>query len=181
MYKNLNLPISPSNYVNNVVPEAEQVYGSKFSDECKTMLAAIALQESGLAHRWQVVDAKNPAKKGPARGLHQFELGTEKSRGGVWGIYLHKTSRPHLHRICGVWGIEFTPQAIYAAIEASDVFSTICARLLLLTDPRALPKAGSFEASWDCYNRNWRPGKPHPDKWPVNYQKAMDAVYGASV
>lgn len=175
---NLPLPIHQSDYVKQVIPEAMKYLPIKMNTkESEVMLTAIALQESGMASRWQIIDVKDKSKKGPARGLHQFEQGTRASRGGVWGIYLHPASTPHLHGVCAKLGIEFTPEAVYKAIEESDVFSTICARLLLLTDPRALPKRGEQQAAWDYYNRNWRPGRPHPDKWPSNYSKAINAVY----
>lgn len=35
----------------------------------RVMLIAIALQESRLIHRWQVINSKRPNVKGPARGL----------------------------------------------------------------------------------------------------------------
>lgn len=135
-------------------------------------LISISGQEADLRHRWQVVDANRPNVRGPARGLWQFELGTERSRGGVWGVYLHPASRPWLEHACGVAGVAFNPRAVWLALEANDGLACAVARALLLTDPRPLPGPGQVQAAWDCYNRNWRPGKPHPDDWPDNYARA---------
>jgi len=45
------------------------------SAAARVNLITIALQESKLIHRWQVVDLAKPNVKGPARGLLQFERG----------------------------------------------------------------------------------------------------------
>lgn len=140
------------------------------------MLASIALQESALANRWQVIDRNRPNVKGPARGLLQFEQGTRSSRGGVWGVYLHPASRDHLETLCDARGCKFDPASIYQSIEVDDVLAAGVARLLLWTDPKSLPALGQAQAAWDLYARTWRPGKPHPDKWPSNYAQAIKAV-----
>nr|WP_316904517.1 hypothetical protein [Ralstonia mannitolilytica] len=59
--------------------------------EARVMLLAIGLQESRFMLRRQV--------GGPARGFWQFEEGTKMSRGGVWGVYLHDSSRYWLDRL----------------------------------------------------------------------------------
>ncbi|MNO67320.1 hypothetical protein D3C76_581250 [compost metagenome] len=138
-----------------------------------TMLLAIGLQESGFATRRQYGN-------GPARGLWQFELGTQAGKGGIWGIYLHSASREHLRALCGKRGVVFEPGAIYRQLEHDDVLAAACARLLLWTDPAPLPELGSPAASWNLYARTWRPGKPHPEKWPSNYAKALEVVRWAS-
>lgn len=151
------------------------------SDQARVMLLAIGLQESRFKHRYQIVQGK-PGAKGPARGFWQFERGSRASRGGVWGVFLHASSRPHLSRLCLVRGVEFEPNAIYAAIETDDVLAAGVARLLLWTDPKALPAVGMISASWDLYLRTWRPGKPHISTWPDLYRQASDAVraYGVA-
>jgi len=50
------------------------------------------------------------------------------------------------------------------------------ARLLLWTDPKALPAIGDADAGWSLYLRTWRPGKPHPKTWPALYAQAMAVV-----
>lgn len=147
------------------------------SREARLALLAIGLQESKFQHRWQVIDANNPSRKGPARGFWQFERGTRASRGGVWGVFLHPSSRYWLKVLCDARRVEFRPQAIWAAIEQDDVLAAGLARLLLFTDPQRLPAAGDADGLWKLYRyRTWRPGKPHPETWPANYRAAEAAT-----
>lgn len=136
--------------------------------EAGCMLLAIGLQESRFVHRRQI--------GGPARGFWQFEKGTRASRGGVWGVFLHAASRDHLATLCKARGVAADPDAIYTALEYDDVLAAGVARLLLWTDPKALPPVGDEDAAWALYLRTWRPGKPKPDSWAGLYQRAVAAV-----
>lgn len=158
-----------------VVPALKLLPGNMGGDKPAVMLLAIGLQESRFEHRFQVVQGK-PGAKGPARGFWQFERGTRASRGGVWGVYLHQASRGHLATLCTARGVRFEPDAIYAAIETDDVLAAGVARLLLWTDPKALPVVGNNDAAWNLYLRTWRPGKPHPATWGKLCDKAAFAV-----
>jgi hypothetical protein len=141
------------------------------SIQAKVMMMAIALQESQLTARRQ-------GGNGPARGLWQFELGTAASHGGVWGIYLHDASRYWLHDACERLAIPFEPVAIWRALETSDTLAAISARLLLFTDSAKLPALDDPKGAWDLYaKRTWRPGKPHPEKWPKNHAQAVKATW----
>ncbi|WJN60945.1 hypothetical protein [Pseudomonas sp. SO81] len=120
---------------------------------------------------------------GPARGLWQFELGTEISRGGVWGIYLHDASRAPLRDLCAARGVAFEPVAIYNRLQHDDVLAAGCARLLLYTDPHKLPAIGDEEDAWQLYLDTWRPGAYTKGtaekraelrhKWAKNYAAAL--------
>lgn len=134
----------------------------------RVMLLANGLQESRFQHRRQI--------GGPARGFWQFEKGTRASRGGVWGVFLHPASKDHLAALCRARSVACDPDAIYAALEYDDVLAAGVARLLLWTDPKALPAVGDVEAAWALYLRTWRPGKPHPKTWPALYAQAMAAL-----
>lgn len=140
------------------------------TDEARCMLLAVGLQESRFVYRRQI--------GGPARGFWQFEKGTRASRGGVWGVYLHAASRDHLALLCQARSVACDPDAVYAALEYDDVLAAGVARLLLWTDPRALPPVGETAAAWALYLRTWRPGKPWPDSWSGLYQQAVAAVRG---
>lgn len=143
------------------------------SAQARVMLVAIALQESNLSHRWQVL---NSGGKGPARGLWQFERGTEAGRGGVWGVYLHPASAALLRQVCGLRGVACTPLAIWHAIETDDILAAAVARLLLLTDPFRLPPLHDANGAWQLYAlRCWRPGKPHPQTWGGHHARAVAA------
>lgn len=146
------------------------------SAEARVMLLAIGLQESEFIHRYQVVQGR-PGTKGPARGFWQFELGSAESRGGMWGAFLHKASADELRRVAIARGVPATPSNIWTAVETDDVLAAAAARLLLYTDAQRLPKLGDIKGAWDLYaKRAWRPGKPHPDKWPANYAQALASV-----
>lgn len=138
------------------------------SRRARVQLAATMLQESRGIDRHQI--------GGPAHGLWQFEQGTRKSRGGVWGVYLHEASAPHLRRACSLLRCDFDPVAIYTDIEFDDVLACVVARLLLWTDRQPLPAIGDTPGAWDYYLRNWNPGKPKPGKWPLNYSRALAMV-----
>lgn len=134
----------------------------------RVMLLAIGLQESRFVHRRQI--------GGPARGFWQFEKGSRASRGGVWGVYLHPASKGLLAVLCKARSVASDPDAVYAALEYDDVLAAGVARLLLWTDPKALPAIGDADAGWSLYLRTWRPGKPHPKTWPALYAQAMTAM-----
>lgn len=134
------------------------------SREARLLVLTICLQESGLTARAQRVAGGG---KGPARGLAQFELG------GVRGVMTHPASRELAAKVCldrRIGGA--TSSVVWAELERDDVLALAFARLLLLTDPRPLPELGDQAGAWDYYVRNWRPGKPHPSRWPANYQAA---------
>ncbi|WP_241068296.1 hypothetical protein [Achromobacter insuavis] len=134
----------------------------------RVMLLAIGLQESRFEHRRQI--------GGPARGFWQFEKGTRASRGGVWGVYLHAASKDHLAALCRARSVACDPDAIYAALEYDYVLAAGVARLLLWTDPKALPQVGDGDAAWALYLRTWRPGTPHPQTWPDLYRQTAAQV-----
>ena len=158
-----------------IVPALDLLPPHMASLEARVMLLSIGLQESRFEHRFQVV--ADPTMKGPARGFWQFEKGSQSLGGGVWGVFKHHQSHEHLRLLCRERERSFDPVSIWQAIEVDDVLAAGLARLLLWTDPKRLPAVGDVAAAWDCYERNWRPGKPHPEFWPRNHAAAMDEVF----
>lgn len=159
----------------SVVPALQLLPPRMDTPAARIQLLAICGQESNLRDRVQVVAG---GVAGPARGLAQFELGSQQRGGGVWGVVLHPASRDLLRGLCATRGVAFDARAIWGRLQRDDVLALGLARLLLWTDPRPLPAVGDQAAAWDCYVRNWRPGKPHPDRWPRNYARALAAVMG---
>ena len=131
------------------------------TDAALIMLIAIGLQESRLIHTHQI--------GGPAHGYWQFEKG-----GGARGVMNHSASRSYAMDLCSARGVSFELNAVFDAIENDQVFAAGFARLLLWTDPRALPT--NAQGAWDCYIRNWRPGKPHRKTWDDFYKQAQEFV-----
>jgi hypothetical protein len=141
------------------------------SDAARVMLLAIGLQESRFQYRFQKI-AGRPYEKGPARGFWQFERG-----GGVRGVMNHQFTRVQAEFACKRHGIPFDDVVIHDKIETDDVLAATFARLLLWADHRPLPLVNAtHDAAWDCYIRNWRPGKPHRDTWDAFHDQARSQV-----
>lgn len=137
--------------------------------KARVLELAIGLQESRFEFRRQLGN-------GPARGFWQFEEGTRASRGGVWGVYLHRASAELLRLLCRDRDCNYEPRAIWAQLERDDVLAAGVARLLLLTNPKPLPEIGQRDEAWDYYAETWRPGKPHRQTWDDLYAQALDEV-----
>lgn len=146
------------------------------SPEARAMLIAIALQESGLTARAQILEAGKPwwaSRPGAARGLWQFERS-----GGVAGVLGHPATQPIAYPILDELLYPADAHTIHDALAHNDVLACVFARLLLYTLPRPLPKRGDEAESWRQYMSAWRPGKPHPGTWSANYAMAWQAVDG---
>lgn len=129
----------------------------------RLMLLAIGLQESRFQYRRQI--------KGPARGFWQFE-----KNGGVRGVLTHAATKAAAIGVCRERSVDPNESAVHAALEKDDLLACALARLLLYSDPRPLPAPGEVTNSWDCYLRNWRPGKPHRGSWDELYMHAWEAL-----
>lgn len=132
-------------------------------DRARVLLLAIAGQESAWEHRRQI--------RGPARGYFQFERG-----GGTRGVLNHHASAPRALKLLGGLSIPPDEATVYEALAWSDHLAVGFARLLLYTDPRSLPDVGEQDSAWDYYIRNWRPGRPHPENWPMRYMAALAEI-----
>lgn len=171
----LPLPMTPKDCLSFVIdPALELLPKHLTSDKARCALLAISLQESDLAHRWQVL---NGGGKGPARGLWEFEMGSKAARGGVWGVYLHHASHELLRQLCRDVDCNFEPHAIWSHLEHSDILAAGVARLLMWTDRFSLPEVADEAGCWEMYaERLWRPGRPHPLAWPANHRAAREAL-----
>lgn len=139
------------------------VTGLKSDDRARVLLLAIAGQESGWTLRRQ--------QGGPAHGFWQFERG-----GGVRGVLNHPASAHHATKLCTTLSVPTDEQTVYEKLVWNDRLSTAFARLLLWTDPNALPEVGAQDEAWEYYERNWRPGRPRPESWPERYLSACQSL-----
>jgi len=138
----------------------------------RVQVYAIGYQESEFEVRRQY-------NNGPAASFWQFERG-----GGIVGVITHRSSVGFAREICLSRDVEFESKAIWKAMLEDDVLGAAFARLLLWTDPRPLPSVpdrivptdAEASLSWQYYERNWRPGQPHPEKWHASYAKALEEV-----
>ena len=135
--------------------------------DARRMLLAIALQESGLAHRRQVVTGG--AEAGPACSYWQFEQG-----GGCKGVLTHYRVASTMRTLCDAFNVQPTPASLWEAMRYHDILATVAARLLLYTLPSKL--ATTADGGWAQYVDAWRPGKPHPEKWASNWELATLTV-----
>lgn len=140
------------------------------TDSARRFLLAIALQESALQHRRQVV--AGGAENGPASSFWQFEKG-----GGCVGVLTHHAVKSHAAAICEAYNVQATPAGLWEAMRYNDVVAAAMARLLVYHLPVALPTNAA--AGWAQYVDAWRPGKPHPDRWARNWGIATDVVMPA--
>lgn len=133
--------------------------------DARRFMLAIALQESNLAHRRQV--SADGTESGPAASYWQFERG-----GGCKGVLTHRSSAPHMRRVCEDFDVEPTSAGLWEAMRYQDIVAAAAARLLIYTLPWNLPQHAA--AGWDQYvsKLSWNPGKPHPGKWAVNWNLA---------
>lgn len=130
-------------------------------DKARVLVMAIAGQEGDWQYRRQI--------GGPARSFWQFEQG-----GGVSGL-LHVTSRK-MQAVCAALDIPFDSDDIFEAMAWNETLACCMARLLLWSDPRPLPFVGNESGAWGYYLQGWRPGLPHPERWPKCYGTAMSFV-----
>jgi len=137
---------------------------SMSSPEAKAMLIATGLQESQFRFRKQHY-------QGPARGFWQFEMG-----GATRGLIEHPVTGPILRPLLDKLCYSTYPADVWNAIEHNDVLACVMARLLLYTVPAKLPGPTDVEEGWRQYQWAWRPGKPHPERWPENFSKAWQEV-----
>lgn len=164
--------MTPATFITHIMrPSAAwcaQVAGLPSSPASDQFLLTVAMQESNLEHRAQV---SRGMEAGPARGWWQFEKG-----GGVHGVLIrHPVSRDRAKQLCAAAFVHPNAAAAWRAIEGHDGLAYGFARLLLLTDPYAIPTAP--EPAWRCYlERLWRPGAPHHDVWPSNWRRAEAAL-----
>jgi hypothetical protein len=133
----------------------------KSDDRARVLMMAIAGQESAWKERRQI--------GGPARGFWQFEKG-----GGVAGLF--RVTPNQLKAVCDELEVPYDPTIVFEAMAWNDTLAACMARLLFWTDASQLPEVGNVDAAWAYYQRNWRPGAPHPEIWPARYGTAMGLV-----
>lgn len=137
------------------------------TDDARIQIMATGFQESNFETRRQ-------ANNGPAVGFFQFE------RIGIKGVIENPSVTKLVHSLCKEFGIEFSTEAIWNALQSDryDSFAFCLARLNYWISPRALPPLRNLQKSWDMYVKTWRPGKPHPERWIECYWRAYGAILG---
>lgn len=174
-------PLTPAGKVlrDAILPALRMLPAAMDSIQARVVLLTISGQEADFRHRYQVLNT--PGVKGPARGLWQFERG-----GGTAGVLRHSSSKSHARSFAQQRLGSTDVAAVWMALEHDDILAAIYARLLLWTDPKALPEVGDVEGAWQLYLRCWRPGaytrgnesqrERLRSKWAAYYSQAMQEV-----
>lgn len=154
-----------------IIPALQELQQHGISDtfEARRFVLAIALQESRLAHRRQVI--AGAGETGPAASFWQFEQG-----GGCKGVLSHFQVAPCMRRMCIEFKVTPTAQGLWEAMRYHDIIAAIAARLLIYTLPRGLPTTP--EDGWNQYIQAWRPGKPHKHTWASAWDTATTTTKG---
>ena len=148
-----------------IVPALTYLRGHGIPDvlAARRFMLAIAMQESGLRHRRQV--GQDGTESGPAASFAQFE-----KNGGCKGVLTHRGVKDIMLKACADFNLTPTPEGLWEAMRYNDVVAGIAWRLLIYTLPKSLPQ--NPEEGWGQYLSAWRPGKPHPEKWPTIWSAA---------
>lgn len=157
----LNMAILPA------LKELQDQHGIQYSAHAARFMLAIALQESNLSARRQVV--ASGAEAGPAASFWQCEQG-----GAVKGVLEHHAVASKMKAICEAYNVLPTAAGLWEAIRYQDIVAACVARLLIYTLPGALPQ--TQDEAWAQYLSAWRPGKPKPDKWATYWRMAGETV-----
>jgi hypothetical protein len=155
--------MTPKTWVQNALTPALRLLPENMdTPAARAMCVAIALQESGLEHRFQI--------GGPAVSYVMFELA------GIRGVMEHKASAPHVLALLEALDYHRASlaQDLYEAMPHNDILSAGMARLLLWTLPDKLPEQTEGNAGYAQYLQAWRPGRPRPDAWPTNFSEGWD-------
>jgi hypothetical protein len=140
----------------------------------RAMLIAIALQETGLRARRQMLEARDhwwESKPGKGHGFWQFERD-----GGVRGVLRHAAASAIVLPVIDAMLYPRDPYAVHEALIHNDILACVLARALLYSVPDAMPRPNEADKGWSIYLKAWRPGKAHPEAWPENYRIAWEAV-----
>lgn len=155
--------MSAFDYVSRVVyPAAMKMLPLKMDSlAAKAMILSTGAQESAFIERKQI--------GGPARGFWEFEEG-----GAVIGVLGHRDTKYVIEPILVAMAVQ--TWHVYDALTDNDILACIMARLLLWTHPDPLPGPNDPTTGWRQYQDMWRPGKPRPETWAANYQRAWKEV-----
>jgi hypothetical protein len=165
----------PETFHSIVEPAAAKLFPTRFSSpEASAMILAIGLQESGFMHRRQLIGANRnwwQSLRGPATGFFQFETI------GIRGVLEHHTTGPLARSVLQMFGYPTDDVAtIHRALVHNDILATAFARLALFRLPDRLPSSVEHHKGWEQYIEAWRPGKPHPERWGENFNRAWSIV-----
>lgn len=160
--------MQPADFLSDVIVPAlailAELGGPAPSAAAERFMLAIALTESGPQLNARYQGSPNPTS-GPAKGWWQFE------QNGSLGVLTHRASATLAIAACEACRVVTHAAPATRALEGHDMLAAMFARLLILTEPRALP--GNAKEGYEQYLNLWRPGKPQGfDRWGTNWNTA---------
>lgn len=159
----LPLPISPKDLIEQIIDPALDLLPHEMGAvKAVVLVAAIAIQESGLKTRQQI--------HGPAHGLWQFEIET------VEELIDNPATTKFVKAICVKRGVPFQARAIFNYLLVDDILAAALARLDLWANPRSLSAPHDVDDAWLYYCETWRPGQPDHSRWNASHTAAVDAM-----
>jgi hypothetical protein len=142
----------------------------------RALLICIALQETGLRARRQMLEARDhwwESKPGKGHGFWQFERD-----GATRGVMVrHAAASAIVLPVIDALLYPRDPYAVHEALIHNDVLACVLARALLYSVPEPLPGPNDPAKGWDYYVGAWRPGKAHVEPWENNYRTAWGLVF----
>ena len=158
-----------------IIPALGMLDSKLDTPAARAMLIAIALQESGLKARRQMLEARDhwwESKPGKGHGFWQFERD-----GATRGVMVrHAAASAIVLPVIDALLYPRDPYAVHEALIHNDVLACVLARALLYSVPDALPGPNDPGKGWVQYVCAWRPGKPHVEPWANNYRTAWATV-----
>ncbi|MBK9427324.1 MAG: hypothetical protein IPN63_08030 [Gammaproteobacteria bacterium] len=158
-----------------IIPALGMLDSKLDTPAARAMLIAIALQETGLRARRQMLEARDhwwESKPGKGHGFWQFERD-----GATRGVMVrHAAASAIVLPVIDALLYPRDPYAVHEALIHNDVLACVLARALLYSVPDALPGPNDPEKGWVQYVSAWRPGKPHVEPWANNYRTAWATV-----
>jgi len=168
--------MNPIDFHNFIAPAAATFFDEKYnSKEAQAQILAIGLQESQFKYRRQLIGGHKrwwESLKGPAVSYFQFE------RIGIRGVLEHHSTEHLADYVLKMFDYPSNVGTIHRALVHNDLLAAVFARLALYRYPAPLPVRGEFSTGWIQYLDVWRPGKPHPERWEENFNRAWKIVDG---
>lgn len=167
--------MTPAILLDTIIDPALRLVESRYrTDEARAMLIAVALQESKITDRRQVLDAGKrwwESRPGKANGLWMFERG-----GAVYGVLTHPAAQRFIVPVLLKLEYPADSEIVHDALIHNDVLACLMARALLVTLPAQLPGRDDPAEGWRQYIEAWRPGQPHEKTWSTHYATAWRTV-----
>lgn len=150
-----------------IIPALKELGGTLESPGAAVFLLAWCLQESGATLTARVQAGR---KHNPALGLPQLEYGEQAMTALVVKKY------PEFREWLVANGYpDDDHEAVRQAARDDDRLAMIIARLGAYASSKPMPAVGDAQAAWALYFDTARPGRPRPEKWPANYERALAA------